>query len=162
MSTNIIYFCSVKNVSMESANHSHFELSNLMREIIRIFKNRISELEDDSIKITHEQFALLRAISMKEEEVIQKDLAEIMGKDKSAILRIIDTLEEKNLIRRVVDKNDRRKNYLMITKFGDHALKVYYKIGEDMLSDINKGLSEDDLNTFNRIVMHMKNNAINL
>ncbi len=147
---------------MESAKHSHFEFSNLMREIIRIFMNRIGDLEDDSIKITHEQFALLRAISMKEEDVIQKDLAEIMGKDKSAILRIIDTLEEKNLIRRVVDKNDRRRNYLMITKFGDQALKVYYKIGEDMINDINKGLTDEDLKTFHRIVMQMKNNALNL
>ena len=147
---------------MEKSNLSHLELSNLMREIFRVFKKRIGELEDDSIKITHEQFALLRAISIKEEEVIQKDMAEFMGKDKSAILRLIDSLEEKDFIRRVVDKNDRRKNYLMITKNGDQALKVYYKIGLDMINDINKGISDEELQVFDRILLKMKENALKL
>ena len=101
---------------MEKQNLALTEFGKLMREIFRVFKKRINMQNEEEIRITAEQFHLLNAINSKKEEVIQKDMAEIMGKDKSAILRLIDSLEEKELVRRVVDKNDRRKNYLMVTK----------------------------------------------
>lgn len=135
------------------------ELGRLMHEIFRVFKKRISEQEIEEARITPEQFGLLHAIGQKEEEVIQKDMAEMMGKDKSAILRLIDSLEEKELVRRVVDKNDRRKNYLMVTKPGERVIKQYMKIVFGMLEEVEQGISESDLNTFRRVVGHLKSNA---
>ncbi len=144
---------------MEKQNLALMELGRLMREIFRGFKKRIGEQNQEDIKITAEQFHLLNAINLKQEEVIQKDMAEIMGKDKSAILRLIDSLEEKELVRRAVDKNDRRKNYLMVTKTGERVLKQYQIIAFQMMEDIQQGLSVSDLNTFRRIIEHIKDNA---
>ena len=144
---------------MEKQNLVLMELGKLMREIFRGFKKRIGEQNQEDIKITAEQFHLLHAINLKEEEVIQKDMAEIMGKDKSAILRLIDSLEEKELVRRAVDKNDRRKNYLMVTKTGERVLKQYQIIAFQMMEDIQQGLSVSELNTFRRIIEHIKDNA---
>lgn len=130
-----------------------------MHEIFRVFKKRISGQEIEEIRITTEQFGLLHAIGQKEEEVIQKDMAEMMGKDKSAILRLIDSLEEKELVRRVVDKNDRRKNYLMVTKLGERVIKQYMKIVFGMLEEVEQGISENDLDTFRTVVGQLKSNA---
>ena len=98
----------------------------MMNEMFRVLKKRTGERAE--IKLTIEQFGLLHAINMKNEDVIQQDMADIMGKDKSAIYRVIDSLEEKELVRRVVDKNDRRKNFLMVTKKGEAVIDQYLEI----------------------------------
>lgn len=129
----------------------------MMNEMFRVIKKRISEQVE--MKITIEQIGLLHAISQKEEEVIQKDMADIMGKDKSAILRLIDSLEEKELVRRVVDTNDRRKNYLMVTKKGEREIKQDMKIVVELMEELQQGLSRSDLDTFYKVVNHIKSKA---
>lgn len=144
---------------MQKQNLALMELGRLMREIFRVFKKHINEQIDEEIKITAEQFHLLHAINLKEDDVIQKDMAEIMGKDKSAILRLIDSLEEKKLVRRVVDKNDRRKNYLMVTKTGERVIIKYREIASELMENITKGLSESDIDHFRRVLNQIKSNA---
>jgi len=132
----------------------------MMHEYFKVLKKRTSDQSD--IILTMEQFGLLHALNQKDEDVIQKDMAEIMYKDKSAILRLIDTLEEKELVRRVVDLNDRRKNFLMVTKKGEKIIAQYLKIEKELTTEIKNGLTEEELNTFYKVVSHMKEKAIHL
>ena len=129
----------------------------MMHMMFRVLKKRTGEQAD--VKLTIEQFGLLHAISMKEEDVIQKDMADMMGKDKSAILRIIDTLEEKELVRRVVDTNDRRKNFLMVTKKGEKVIEQYLKIEFELMEELQQGLSKSDLDTFYKVINHIRSKA---
>ncbi len=131
----------------------------MIHEVYRVFKKQSEGQQQMEIKITTEQFGLLHAISVKEEDVIQKDMADMMGKDKSAILRLIDLLEEKELVRRVVDSKDRRKNYLMVTKLGYRVIQQYMKIVDDMMVVIQEGLSQEEIDTFHRVVSHITNKA---
>ena len=133
-------------------------LEDMYHAIIKCLKNQ-AEIR---LKITREQFKLLHAISQKKEEVIQKDMADMMGKDKSTILRLIDTLETKGLVRRVADTIDRRKNYLMVTKKGEELIKQYEKIFSAMFEELQQGLNESELNTFYRVAAHIKSRAENL
>jgi len=130
-------------------------LGKMMRETFRALKKRFDEVNDEEIKISIDQFGLLQAISLKKEDVIQKDMAEFMGKDKSAILRLIDSLEEKELIRRVVDNKDRRKNYLMVTKIGNRVIKRYTVIVDELMLEIQQGLNESDKDVFLKVVNHI-------
>ena len=86
----------------------------MLKSMFRVIESRA--YEHTGMKLTMPQFALLHTISKESDEVILKDVAEKMGKDKSAIVRMVDQLEKKELLRRVVDQNDRRKNLLFITK----------------------------------------------
>jgi len=129
----------------------------MMNVMFRVLKIRTGEQTD--AKLTIEQFGLLHAISIKEDEVIQKDMAEIMGKDKSSILRLIDTLEKKELVRRVVDNDDRRKNYLMVTKKGDKVIKQYLEIELKLMGELQYGLTATDMETFYKVINHIRNNA---
>ena len=61
---------------MESHNISITELGKMMREIFRALKKHLEEVTQLEVKISSEQFRLLHAISIKEEDVIQKDMAE--------------------------------------------------------------------------------------
>jgi MarR family transcriptional regulator, transcriptional regulator for hemolysin len=144
---------------MGDQNLSLLELGKMMHEVFRVFKKRVDEQKYEEMKISTEQFGLLHAISIKEEDVIQKDMAEMMGKDKSAILRLIDSLEEKELVRRVADIKDRRKNYLMVTKIGYRVLEHYMKVVYELMKDIQQGLSPSDIETFHKVVNHTRSNA---
>ncbi len=68
---------------------------------------------------------------------------------------LIDSLEEKELVKRVADSKDRRKNYLMVTKLGYKVIDQYLKIAEDMMIVIQEGLSQEDIDTFQRVVGHI-------
>ena len=129
----------------------------MMHEMFRVLKKRTGELAET--KLTIEQFGLLHAINMKNEDVIQQDMADIMGKDKSAIYRVIDSLEEKELVRRVVDKNDRRKNFLMVTKKGEAVIEQYLEIEYKLNKELEEGLNKSDIDAFYNVVNHFRNKA---
>jgi len=130
-------------------------LEDMFRAIRKCIKNR-AEIK---LKITREQFKLLKAISQNKEEVTQKDMADLIGKDKSTILRLIDSLETKELVRRAADTKDKRKNYLMVTKKGDELIKQYENIFSALFDDLQEGLNKSELNTFYKVAAHFKSKA---
>jgi len=125
-------------------------LGGMMREVIRILKKRIADTAD--IKLSIEQIGLLLMIYSSQDEVIQQELACTMGKDKSAILRTIDVIEGKDLIKRVSDTLDRRKKYLMITKKGERVIDQYMAIELELTTELQSGLEEQDIDAFYKVV----------
>jgi MarR family transcriptional regulator, transcriptional regulator for hemolysin len=136
----------------------HIILEDMFNAIRKYLRNQA----DKKLNITREQFKLLLAISQNKDEVIQTDMADMMGKDKSTILRLIDSLETKELVRRVVDTKDRRKNYLMVTKKGEEIIKLYEHVLKVMIEDLQQGLNESELNTFYKVAAHFKSRAEHL
>jgi MarR family transcriptional regulator for hemolysin len=122
----------------------------------KVFKRELNEAQID---ITLEQLGLLHAISENEQDVVQQDMADMMNKDKSAILRLIDSLEKKGLVVRSIDPQDRRKNLLFVTEQG---MAVLVKIG-GVAAEINpkfvENISQADLDTFFAVAEKIKQNA---
>jgi len=131
----------------------------ILEDMFHAIRKRIRNQAEIQLKITREQFKLLHAISQKKEEVIQKDMADIIGKDKSTILRLIDSLETKELVRRVADTKDRRRNYLMVTEKGEELIKQYGNIFSVMFEELHQGLDESELITFYKVAAHFKSKA---
>jgi MarR family transcriptional regulator, transcriptional regulator for hemolysin len=127
------------------------------KEMFRVLRKRTNESSD--IKLTIEQFGLLHCISRKKDEVDQQDMANFMAKDKSSILRLIDTLEEQKLVRRVADPLDRRRNCLVVTDLGHKVIKHYLNIEFELLEELQEGLTESDLDTFYKVVYTVQRNA---
>lgn len=134
-----------------------FIVGKMMSELFRVLRKRTNELTE--AKLTIDQFGLLYFIKKQESEVIQKEMAEIMGKDKSVILRMIDCLEEKELVRRVVDKDDRRKNRLMVTKKGERTIEESLKIEKELSGELMEGLAQSELDTFYKVINHIGDKA---
>lgn len=133
------------------------EAGKMMREMIRVLKKRTAE--QATVKLTIEEFILLNTIHNNDVEVIQKDMAYMLGKDKSSILRLIDSLEDKNMVRRVVDVSDRRKNCLMVTKNGEKGLNDYVEIGSALILELKQGLTESEMTTFYKVVNQIRSNS---
>lgn len=126
----------------------------MLKPVFHVLEIRVAKKTD--IKLTMPQFVLLFTISEEKEEVTLKDMADKLGKDKSAILRMIDLLEKKELVRRAVDQNDRRKNQLLVTKKGERLIAEFHKIEENLNQELLEGLSDADMETFNKVVNHIK------
>ncbi|WP_320053222.1 MarR family transcriptional regulator [uncultured Acetobacteroides sp.] len=128
----------------------------MMGKIAKVLKRKLSEEE---INITLEQLGLLHAISENKEEVAQQDMAEFMGKDKSAILRLIDSLEKKRLVVRTSDPQDRRKNVLVVTQHGKSTLTKVTEISTALNEKLLEGISQTDIDTFFTVAEKIKSNA---
>lgn len=123
-----------------------------------LFKQSAKEFETQDVKITPEQHFLLRILTSKEES-IQSDLAEIMQKDKSAIMRHIDQLEKLNYVVRVNDSIDRRKKHIVITELGSETLNKCEQILNHLSEKNTENISEEEMDTFKKVLIKLKENA---
>lgn len=102
-----------------------------------------------SKEITFEQMGVLYFISRNagKKDMIQQDIAEIMDKNKSAVLRSIDILEQKEFVKRVPAPGDRRKNVIELTERGRSVIDRMHEffLGQDIL--LKEGISQDQLAT---------------
>jgi len=129
----------------------------MMHEVLRVLKKR--DVEQAEVILSIEQHAVLHILNERGSDVILKEMADAMGKDKSAILRIIDVLEKKELVRRAVDTKDRRKKYLMVTKKGEQVIGQFFEIEAELGTELKEGLTKEDMKTFYKVVSHIKAKA---
>lgn len=127
------------------------------REMFRVLRKRF--YESSETKLTIEQFGLLFAISTNEEEVVQQDMANFFGKDKSSILRLIDSLGEKELVQRITGSQDKRTKCLLVTDKGNEVIKEYLKIDFQLLDELQTGLTKSEMDTFYKVVQTIQKNA---
>lgn len=132
-------------------------LRRLSSELFRIFKKRIRE--QLKIKLTIDEYGLLLAINEKGDNVIQKNMAEAMGKDQSVVLKLIDSLEKKKLMKRIIGLSDRRKNFLVITKKGEEVLEQYMKIELTLIEELHQDIPMSEIENFQKILLFIRNKA---
>lgn len=99
-------------------------------------------------EITFEQMGVLYYISRStHKDMIQQDIAEVMDKTKSAILRSVDILEEKGFVKRLPVAGDRRKNVIELTCTGKAVIeKMHHNFLERDLI-LKQGIDHKDLET---------------
>lgn len=143
------------NNTMEATQRS-FKL--LFGSAIRAFlKQSTKEFENQGLKISPEQHYILRILT--QEDSIQSDLAEILQKDKSAIMRHIDQLEILGYVIRVNDATDRRKKHIVITELGTSV----FNQGEEIINTLSEknmeGISDEEITIFQNVLIKLKENA---
>ncbi|MBW9147794.1 MarR family transcriptional regulator [Clostridium sp. CM028] len=81
------------------------------------------------------ELSILRIISEKE-DVIIKDILEILSVPKSTLTSIIDRLEKRDLIVRAISNKDRRSYKLELTEEGHMAQEEHLKFEEEFYARI--------------------------
>lgn len=112
-------------------------------------RNKLEQslLDEGFSDITFDKVALMKVLTLKD-EMIQQDLADVMKRHKSTVLRTIDGLEKKKLVARVPDSVDRRKNTIILTKAGQELVKKFDAIEKKVNDKIVKGFTAAELKTF--------------
>lgn len=97
--------------------------------------------------ITPVQYAALEAIH-EYPGTDQAFVAENIGYDRATIGGVIERLEKKGWVRRVVSETDRRARELSLTAKGNHVRAALVPMVKDLQKDILKPLSDADQKRF--------------
>lgn len=107
--------------------------------------------------ITPEQWVVLRKLS-EEDGISQREIAERVDKDPNNIKVLVDKLESKSYVKRSVNPNDKRAFSLNITAEGLELIKKLKPLDDLMITDIETGLSSDEIASLKNILTRVQMN----
>jgi len=131
------------------------DFSFLTKFYIGIVSQKLADLE-----IERYYYALV-VIHESENAICQKELAEEIGADNVTMVRIVDYLSDRGLIRRIQNKDDRRYHHLVLT---EKALGVLPKIKaafEEANAICFSGFRKNEKEEFQRLLSKMGDNLQN-
>lgn len=123
------------------------------REIFDILSGKISRainrtvlkaFSQEGIDITTEQWTILSCLWNKD-KIIQQEICDLTQKDKPSVTRLIDNLEKKDLVRRVLDLSDRRNNLIHLTSRGISLKQKTTEVVNGIVNHALKNISDDEL-----------------
>ena len=94
-------------------------------------------LKDADIDMTIDQFVILKIIDTME-DVNQQVCANLLRMDKSLFLRKLDVMQERKLVARIPDANDKRRNQLVLTKQGLEKYRECEEIEQKTIKSLKK------------------------
>ena len=91
-------------------------------------------------------------------KLTQKALANELGKDKSIIVNVIDTLSEEGFVYREINPADRREHLLKVTEKAKKAVPKIIEAFETLNKSITNEISDEEMKIFNAVLKKMSNN----
>ena len=131
----------------------------MLGQSLRVFKNQmLSEFKEKEIELTLEQFVILGLLNSNC-DLIQRDLAKELQKDKSIIVRQINCLLENQFVVRLTNKDDKRVKNLILTKKGFEQLNQMKEIASEVSRKLLTGISENELEVFQNVLLKIQENG---
>ena len=128
----------------------------LRNKLHRLMKQRYAA--EAEIKLTVEEFILFNIITAKTDQILQ-NIAIATGKNKSVVMRMIDSLEEKGLAKRTVNPDDRRENLLSITDKGAEVVTQYQAIEKRLSNELLEGIPAEKVEVFFDVIDRISQRA---
>jgi len=129
----------------EMKDSLHVKLGNVTR---LIFKKLNSELTLEGIPVLAEQLPVLMVVYFKEQEITQQDIANILQKDKSGILRSVQTLKKDGFLIIESDIEDKRKNLISLTPSGKFVCEKIQALAIAFNNQIMEHFPEEEREMF--------------
>lgn len=109
------------------------------------------------LDLTAEQYLVLDLL-WDEGTLTQQEIANRMEKDKNSVTKFINALEAKKLLCRINDKQDRRRNHIVLTPEGEALKDVVTASAVETAELIYKDISQTELEAFVATLKHMGEN----
>ena len=121
-------------------------------------KQYISNIfQENGFNITPEQFLVMDAL-WNEGTMSQQQIAHTIMKDKNSVVKLIDGLEKKNLVKRVADKTDRRLNLIEVTQYSLEISNELKDIAIKAIDQIIKDIPQEEMYIFIKVLGKMAGN----
>ena len=114
-------------------------------------------MKEHGIDLSKEQFIVLKYLHDKD-GLIQNDLAFITNRSKTALTRLIQTMEKKNLVYRKSSPTDLRVNHVFLTDHGREVWKIAYPHFRMIDAELQKGISAEALKTVRDTLVKIQQN----
>jgi len=127
-----------KNIKLEET------IGFLLNRASRTVKFKLLEaFKEKNIDISGEQWQLLVHLWEKDGRK-QQDLADIMHKDKTTMVRLLNSVEKKNLVTRIPSETDQRTKLIYLTTIGKKLEDEIIPIVNSVFSQIEQKLDKRD------------------
>jgi DNA-binding MarR family transcriptional regulator len=141
-------------------NQNFPQLPRIMVKTMHLFMHKLDEqMQEATLNISMEQFAILNILETGE-DLIQQDLADLMNKDKSAILRQLNKLQDRKLLARIPDPEDKRKKQIVITKQGLDLLSKARNIEQKVIETVLEGIEGEEMQQMYATLMKIQSNIL--
>ena len=145
-------------MSKEASLKFHMNMGMLINSAQRAMTRKfVQNATDSGLDISLDQWMVLGPI-WQLESASQKELGEMCLKDKTNITRIIDALEQKNLVVRVEDQIDHRIKRVVLTNAGKQLFFDVLPIMEKTREEVRKDISNKDIETFKVVLSKILEN----
>jgi len=105
--------------------------------------------------LTAEQYVILKAIN-ENSFVTPSQLAEILGKDKTTITRMIDTLVKNAFILRRMKDDDRRSHTLIFSSKSDAIMKEIIPMTDQVIGKLRERFKPKELSCFLSVLSELR------
>ena len=107
--------------------------------------------------LTPEQFLVMDTL-WDEGILTQQQIADITMRDKNSIVKLIDGLENRKLVRRVSNPKDRRQNLIEVTPYSRKIKDAVTELSLEAVATIVGDIPREDLESFVRTLARMERN----
>ena len=133
-----------------------YSIEQAIKEYRKVSQRNIEKIVKD---ITVDQCLILMILD-KDAEISQKEVADLIFKDKASITRMIELMVKKDYLKRTIHKEDRRKFNLEITEKGKETLELINPTIQINRQTALNGLSLEEINfldkTLKKIITNCK------
>ena len=127
-------------------------------QLVHMLKRHMHEhIEQLNLSITPMHLRVLKIIN-KKQTCTAIDIAQFMNRDKAQVTRLLNELIKQTLIEKVPNPEDKRSQRLLVTSDGLEILAQLATIDTKMNERMMKGISQKELEEFERITGLMTNN----
>lgn len=109
------------------------------------------------IDLSKEQFIVLKYLHEKD-GLKQNDLAFITNRSKTALTRLIHTMEKKHLVYRKISEKDLRINHVYLSPKGRAVWEKSYPHFLKIIKELQRGIPEEDLITVQKAMEQIQQN----
>ena len=145
-------------MSEEASLKFHMSMGMLVNSAHRAMTKRfVQNAMDSGLDISLDQWMVLGPL-WQLESASQKELGEMCLKDKTTITRIIDALEQKNLVVRIEDQIDHRIKRVVLTNAGKQLFLDVLPIMEKTREEVRENIPDKDIDTFKSVLSKILEN----
>jgi DNA-binding MarR family transcriptional regulator len=130
----------------------------LLNKTTRALATRLQQtFASAGIDVTSEQWMIL-LILWQEDGRSPRQIAEIIGKDKAAVTRLVDGLEKRNLVVRVADTTDLRQKHVQLTPQGKAMEEKLIPLGIINMEKAQAGLTPGEVEVCKTVLQKLYKN----
>jgi len=117
----------------------------------------IDRFHEHEIDLSKEQWLILKKLHEKDGQT-QNNLAFITNRSKTALTRLINTMEKKGLVYRVISKEDKRINHIHLSDIGKEIFLNSLPVLEKLITELQEGISMEELERTKKVLKQIQNN----
>lgn len=116
------------------------------------------QIKEAGLSVTVDQWLILKNLQ-ENPQINQQELSRKVFKDNASVTRIIELLVKSNLVKREINEEDRRRNYLSVTEEGDKILAQVQPIILKNRAKALAGIDTKELQVMRKNLQQIINNV---